>query len=50
VTASSGQAARRGKLFTPNLLNVAVDADLYGGGVTGQDREELFGRIEAAWP
>jgi hypothetical protein len=43
---------RRGaaKVFTPNIVNVAVDAGLYGRGATGQSREQLFGQLEQIWP
>jgi hypothetical protein len=43
---------RRGaaKVFTPNTLNVAVDAGLYGRGTAGDSREQLFGQLEQMWP
>ena len=43
---------RRGaaKMFTPNVINVAVDAGIYGRGRAGQAREQMFGQLEEAWP
>ena len=38
------------KPFTPNVVNVAVEAGLYGMGAVGQSRENLFGQIETEWP
>jgi hypothetical protein len=43
---------RRGstKTYTPNVINVAVEAGLYGTGALGQSREEMFGSLEEVWP
>ena len=36
--------------FTPNVINVAVEAGIYGHGDIGRVREEMFGRLETDWP
>jgi len=43
---------RRGtvKAYTPNIINVAVEAGIYGRGAAGQSREEMFGSLEETWP
>jgi hypothetical protein len=38
------------KTFTPNVINVAVEAGIYGRGRAGQTRERMFGQLEEAWP
>jgi hypothetical protein len=38
------------KIFTPNVVNVAVNAGIYGRGAEGQSQEELFNEIEGEWP
>jgi hypothetical protein len=46
-------AARRRdttKVYSPNVINVAVEAGLYGSGAVGQSREELFCSLEETWP
>ena len=37
-------------VFTPNIINIAVEAGIYGRGDIGRVREEMFGRLEADWP
>jgi hypothetical protein len=37
-------------VFTPNIINIAVDSGIYGRGDAGRDRERMFGRLEAEWP
>jgi hypothetical protein len=39
---------RRGaaEAFTPNVINVAVDAGIYGRGDAAQAREKMFGQLE----
>ncbi len=43
---------RRGttKVFTPNVVNVAVEAGVYGRGAVAQSREKMFGSLEELWP
>jgi hypothetical protein len=36
--------------FTSNVINVAVDAGIYGRGRAAQAREKMFGQLEEAWP
>jgi hypothetical protein len=36
--------------FTPNVINVAVDAGIYGRGDAAQAREKMFGQFEEMWP
>jgi hypothetical protein len=41
----------RAEVFTPNIINVAVNAGIYGADDDGVSaREEMFGRLEADWP
>src|ERR1700683_3822274 len=42
---------RRGsvKAYTPNVINVAVEAGVYGRGAVGQTREEMFCSLEGTW-
>jgi len=37
------------KVYTPNVINVAVEAGVYGRGAVGQSREEMFGHLEETW-
>jgi hypothetical protein len=37
------------KVYTPNVINVAVEAGMYGRGALGQIREEMFGSLEQVW-
>jgi hypothetical protein len=37
------------KVYTPNVINVAVEAGVYGRGAVGQSREEMFGSLEETW-
>lgn len=37
------------KVYTPNVINVAVEAGVYGRGEVGQTREEMFGSLEKMW-
>ena len=43
---------RRGaaEAFTPNVINVAVDAGNYGRGDAAQAREKMLGQLEEIWP
>jgi hypothetical protein len=43
---------RRGSsgVFTPNIINISVEAGLYGRGPAGSARENMFGQIEHEWP
>jgi hypothetical protein len=43
---------RRGSadVHTPNVINVAVDAGIYGRGACGQAREDMFKQLEDMWP
>lgn len=38
------------KVYTPNVINVAVEAGVYGRGALGQAREEMFCSLEESWP
>jgi Protein of unknown function (DUF4238) len=38
------------KVYTPNVINVAVEAGVYGRGAVGQAREEIFCSLEGSWP
>ena len=38
------------KAFTPNVINVAVDAGIYGRGNAAQTQEKVFGQLEEMWP
>lgn len=38
------------KVYKANVINVAVEAGLYGRGPAGQSREEEFGKLEEVWP
>lgn len=42
---------RRGtaKTYASNVINVAVEAGVYGRGAVGQSREEMFSSLEGAW-
>jgi hypothetical protein len=37
------------KVYTPNVINVAVMAGVYGSGEVAQTREGMFGSLEEAW-
>ena len=36
--------------FTPNVINVAVDAANYGRGDAAEAREKMLGQLEEIWP
>jgi hypothetical protein len=36
--------------FTPNVINVAVDAGIYGRGDAAPAREKMLGQLEEIWP
>ncbi len=50
MTKSPLGAAGSTRVFTPNTINVAVDAGIYGRGNAGQSRENIFGLLEESWP